>query len=193
MVKSIPDIEWVLAITTKFQAFQETIKYYVDMCEDHVSKHIETDMVRLLQENRGKSDSENCQILGEFLQLKYDWLRISVLISISSFTSRERHSFAKSGNSKTREKIFKLNFEGKNIVVRYFRPDGEISNEVKERVIFFLDSALLGTTFGLNHGLQNHCNKILNFFKNGKIPCESIDVCGSSTSQGRRMPRTARS
>ena len=155
---------------------------YVDMCEVHVSKHIEADMVHLLRENRGKNDEENCQILGEFLKSKYGWLRISVLISSSSLTYEGCHSSAKSGNSRTRGQILKLNFEKKNTVVHYFRPDGEVPDELKKSVIFFLDKASRGNTLRLSHDLQNHCNEILDFFKNGKIPCESIDVLGRTAS-----------
>ncbi len=134
-------------------------------------------MERLLKKNREKSLSENCEILGNFLKLKYNWLRIWVFVYERETKERKSRSDLISGNSSTRGQILKLNFEGKNTVVRYYKSDGEITNELKRRVTDILDRL---TFTGQSIRYYPDAGKIVRAFKAARIPCESLEVFPSS-------------
>jgi hypothetical protein len=172
-----PDGERTSRVSSKFQRFTQTVRSYTDRCEENVSANMEADVESLLKKNREKSISENCEILGNFLKLKYNWLRISVFVYDRE--TRERHSRSNliSGNSSTRGQILKLDFEGKNTVVRYYKSDGEITDELKRRVTDILDNY----TF-TKREIRYYPNSgaIVRAFKAAEIPCESLDVYPSS-------------
>ena len=117
-------------ILTKFQTVIDTVKRYTDMCEEKVSSNMEADIDRLLRENINKHERTTCEILGEFLKLKYDWLRISVIVYEIPEPCRGmvkgEFSFTRPRNSSTRGHFLKLEFAKKNTSVRYYKSDGRI-------------------------------------------------------------------